>query len=250
MTRTAAPLDDPRPISRREARTLAATENQRMLDLMRSLDEADWHKPTDCTGWTVRDLAGHILGGMEAFASMRELVHQVRRAKRAPADVAFIDAMTELQVRERAGLSVADLLGRLTDAAPRSARFRARMPGLMRRMPMAETVGGVPETWRLGYLLDVILTRDVWMHRIDVSRATGRELVLDAGHDGRIVADVVAEWGRRHGQPYVVHLTGPAGGVHRRGDRGEEHRLDAVEFCRILSGRGTGEGLLAQPVPF
>lgn len=28
------------------------------------------------------------------------------------------------------------------------------------------------------------------------------------------------------------------------------HVLDAVEFCRILSGRGTGEGLLSRHVPF
>lgn len=31
---------------------------------------------------------------------------------------------------------------------------------------------------------------------------------------------------------------------------GEEITLDAVEFCRILSGRGDGNGLLTQAVPF
>jgi hypothetical protein len=31
---------------------------------------------------------------------------------------------------------------------------------------------------------------------------------------------------------------------------GEGVTCDAVEFCRILSGRATGTGLLAQPVPF
>ena len=39
----------------------------------------------------------------------------------------------------------------------------------------------------------MILTRDTWMHRVDISRATGRDLVLTAEHDGRIVADVVDE---------------------------------------------------------
>ena len=77
---------------------------------------------------------------------------------------------------------------------------------------MKEEVGGEQETWRMGYLLDVILTRDPWMHRVDIARATGRELELTPEHDGRIVADVVAEWARRHGQPCTLTLTGPAGG--------------------------------------
>jgi hypothetical protein len=56
----------------------------------------------------------------------------------------------------------------------------------------------------MGYLLDTILTRDPWMHRVDIARATGRDMVLTADHDGRIVADVVAEWARRHGQPFTL----------------------------------------------
>lgn len=38
--------------------------------------------------------------------------------------------------------------------------------------------------------------------------------------------------------------------MYTRGDAGEELALDAVEFCRILSGRAQGTGLLTQPVPF
>jgi hypothetical protein len=64
----------------------------------------------------------------------------------------------------------------------------------------------------------------------------------------RIVADVVAEWARGHGQPYRLTLTGPAGGSWSAG--GEEISLDAVEFCRILSGRAPGTGLLTSAVPF
>ena len=46
---------------------------------------------------------------------------------------------------------------------------------------MQETVAGKDERWAMGYLVDVILTRDTWMHRVDVSRATGRALVLTSG---------------------------------------------------------------------
>ena len=69
-------------------------------------------------------------------------------------------------------------------------------------------------------------------------------------HDGRIVADVVAEWARRHGRPFTLELEGPAGGTFQHGDGGERTTLDAVEFCRILSGRAVGTGLLSTEVPF
>lgn len=118
-------------------------------------------------------------------------------------------------------------------------------------MPIKETVGGEVETWRTGCLLDTILTRDPWMHRVDIARATGRDLVLTADHDGRIIADVVAERARRHGRPVTLTLTGPAGGEFVAGDgSGERISIDAIEFCRILSGRASGDGLLTQEVPF
>ena len=88
------------------------------------------------------------------------------------------------------------------------------------------------------------------MHRADVARATGRQLVLTPGHDGRIVADVVAEWAGRHGQPFTLRLDGPAGGTFTEGTGGPDYELDAIEFCRVISGRGTGDGLLGQFVPF
>jgi hypothetical protein len=75
-------------------------------------------------------------------------------------------------------------------------------------------------------------------------------MTLTADHDGVLVADVAAEWAERHGQPCTLTLTGPAGGTWTWGDGGESLGLDAVEFCRILSGRGAGDGLLTTRVPF
>jgi hypothetical protein len=115
---------------------------------------------------------------------------------------------------------------------------------------MKQDVAGVQETWKLGYLLDVVLTRDTWMHRVDLARATGRPMVLTPAHDGRLVAEVVAEWARRHRQPFVLHLQGAAGGTFTAGEGGEQIDLDAVEFCRILAHRASGTGLLAHEVPF
>jgi hypothetical protein len=71
--------------------------------------------------------------------------------------------------------------------------------------------------------------------------------------DGRIVADVVAEWARRHGKPFTLALTGPASGTyahHPDLPEAEHLSLDAVDFCRTLAGRGHPAGLLTTIVPF
>jgi uncharacterized protein (TIGR03083 family) len=240
------------PISRTDAEGLARTEYARVADQLRSLAADDWSKPTDCSLWDVRAMAGHTTGMMSTFTGyrtlMREMSTATKSAKRSGAPM--IDALTAKQVADHADLSTTDLIAKIDDIGPRAARWRASRPAPFRRMPMKEEVGGEQETWRIGYLLDIILTRDPWMHRVDTARATGRPMEFTAQHDGRIIADVVAEWARRHGTPFTLTLTGPAGGEYVSGEGGEHITIDAVEFCRTLSGRATGAGLLAQEVPF
>jgi uncharacterized protein (TIGR03083 family) len=238
-------------ITRAEAEVLAATEYVRLVEQLRSLGADDWARPTDCPLWDVRAMAGHSVGMLSDFTSLRSVMRRMRAATKEAKKVGgpVIDSMTAMQVADYAALSPTELIAHAAEAGPRAARWRATAPGLFRRMPMKETVGGRPETWRIGYLLDTILTRDPWMHRVDIARATGRDLVLTLDHDGRIVADVVAEWARRHGQPFSLTLTGPAGGHFTTG-AGEHITIDAVEFCRTLSGRSPGSGLLTQEVPF
>jgi len=117
-------------------------------------------------------------------------------------------------------------------------------------MPGPFLVNDTPEWWSVGYLVETILTRDVWMHRIDLCAATGVPMVIGADDDGVIVADVVDEWALRHGRPFTLTLTGTAGGVFTRGQGGDDLELDAIEFATIVSGRGTGTGLLTTQVPF
>jgi hypothetical protein len=106
------------------------------------------------------------------------------------------------------------------------------------------------ERWTFGYLIDVILTRDTWMHRSDIADATGQPMTLTVDHDGLLIADVAVEWATRHGRPCTLTLTGLAGGSWSWGAGGPAYELDAVQFARILSGRGEGDGLLATRVPF
>ncbi|TQN37778.1 uncharacterized protein (TIGR03083 family) [Blastococcus colisei] len=236
-------------LERSTAVRLAATEYGRFEELLRSLDPSDWARPTDCPAWDVRAMAGHVLGMAEMVASVRGVVGQNAAASRAGGG---IDALTAVQVRRTAALSAEELVERFAAVAPRAVRGRRRLSGVIGglTLPEDQDVGGRVERWRFGFLFDVVLTRDVWMHRMDIARATGRQPHLAPEHDAVLVADVVAEWADRHGRPYRLALTGPAGGSWSSGAGGEELELDAVEFCRLLSGRGDAAGLLSQQVPF
>jgi len=250
MTTVSTPVQEVPALGRSEAALLAAAENDRFVALVESLDPPDWTEPTDCSDWDVRALVSHVVGAMEANASIPEFVHQLRAGKKAAGDRPDIDGMTEVQVRERADLGPEQLTARLKTIAPKAARARKRVPAVVRGRSMKVEVAGIMEPWKLGYLFDVIFTRDTWMHRVDIARATRKPLNLDAEHDGRIVSDVVAEWARRHGRAFTLNLEGPAGGSFTTDETGETITIDAVEFCRTVSGRAPGNGLLTQEVPF
>jgi len=256
MTTDTAVCDIPS-LTHREAMDLTAAELERTLDLLRSLGDDDWPAATDCPAWDVRRMYLHVLGACEAGASLRENLRQMRAAKaRQRADGGPLEAaLSAVQVDARDELTPDELLDRLGTVAPRTVASRRRLPRLVRRIPI-KVDGPVVETWTLGYLTDTIYLRDLWMHRVDTTRATGRPLALSADHDGRIVADVVAEWARRHGRAFRLELTGPAGGSFHddadlaTGSEPEVLELDAVEFCRTLAGRVEATGLLATIVPF
>ncbi len=237
-------------LDRASALRLAATEYQRYLDLLRSLDPDDWWRPTDCPAWDVRAMAAHNLGMAEMAGSLPEMARQFSGSARR--DEAGVDALTAYQVEERRALTPAEIIDRYARALPLAVRGRRRRSTLIGRatMPEKQPINGVEESWTFGYLFETILTRDTWMHRVDTAAATGQPLVLTAEHDGVLVADVVAEWAARHGAPFTLDLTGPAGGHWQVGDGGEELNLDAVLFARTLSGRTAGNGLLAVQVPF
>ena len=226
----------------------AEEEYRRVGVLLAELVEDEWHRPTDCTEWDVREMVAHLVGAAESTASVREMRRQLKlgRALRPGEDA--VDGINAVQVQERAEATPERLRADLADAGVRGVRSRRRLPAVLRAfpVPLGPPVGIRP----LAYLTDRIYTRDAWMHRVDIARATGRDLLLTADHDGRIVADVVAEWARAHRRPYRLTLTGAAGGTWAPGTDGEEITLDAVEFCRILSGRAPGSGLLGHQVPF
>lgn len=237
------------PIDRSEMVTLATEEYRRMGDLLESLANQDWSAQTVCDDWTVRLMVAHLLGAAEANASIAENTHQFlrgkRRAKAMKAE--HVDGINSIQVDERAHLSPADLLGRLRSVAPKAVRGRRKVPGILRRLKVPTGVG---YDMTMGHLVDIVYTRDQWLHRIDICQAIGRRPVLSKDHDARIIADVVREWHSRHGAAFELILDGPAGGHYGSGLGGPLIEMDAVEFCLVLSGRLDKDMPLKRPIVF
>jgi uncharacterized protein (TIGR03083 family) len=255
MTMTTIDVTALEPLTHHEGMNLQQHELECTLRMLRSLDGEAWSSPTDCPAWDIRAMYQHVLGACEAGASMRENIHQLRRGRayRKQHGGPLEAALSEVQVHERADLNPAQVVKRLAAIAPKTVRGRSRTPALVRNHAKMAVDGPVHETWRLGYLIDTIYLRDLWMHRVDSAHALGQPLELSADHDGRIVADVVAEWARRHGQPFVLELAGPIGATYVSdpdASAAEHDSLDAVEFCRTLAGRIPATGLLATVVPF
>jgi len=238
-------------IKHAEAMQTAAVENGKFAAALRSLQPGDWAKPTDCARWDVRALAAHVVGSAAGQASPREFARQARAGRPVVAEIGaqnWWDGMNEIQVREREALTTDELIAEWDTSSERALRARTKLPRPIAKLPLLKLpapVGRKP----VSYLFDMGFTRDTWMHRIDLTHAAGTPFEADADHDGRIVADLVAEWSSTHGEPFTLALSGPAGGLFASGIGGERVELDAIEFCRILAERVPGEGVLRHPLP-
>ena len=218
-----------------ESMRLAEYELDQLIAVLRRLDTNDWDKPTDCDRWTVRDITAHVLGWAEALTSPAEMVRQSNATRRIRKEIAVkLDAQNEAQVRARRDLSPADLLARLESAGQRFLRLRRRVGVVGRPIPVMVPPVGLTN---VRFLMVQIFTRDHFMHRIDITRATGEELILGS-EDAWLVADVVRHWVRAAKPDARLELTGPAGGTFVCGTGGRSIiRGDAIEFCRLMAGR-------------
>jgi uncharacterized protein (TIGR03083 family) len=243
-------VEDVRPVGRGEGGWLSRVQYERFADVLDSLRAEEWALPTDCPGWDVKAVASHVLGGLECVRRPREFVRQYRAGMRVAKQRGIdpLDGMNAVQVREHATMPASDVALKIRTLTGPALAHRARTPLLLRQgvRPKLHVIGRVPLAW----VLDTVYTRDTFVHRIDVCRATGREVVLD-DIEKRVVADVVREWAGLHGKPVTLRLAGPAGDEYVAGGGGEVIECDAVEFTRLVSGRGSApEGLLAVAAQF
>jgi uncharacterized protein (TIGR03083 family) len=233
---------------------VATAELEAELALLGTLDEQDWSRPTDCAGWDVHDLTAHLIGEYEEIFRPWVLLRRLRKGHRRYPGLSRLDAHNQQQIDELGDQSGPELIAALARLAPKAIRARRRLPGPLRHLPVArlfpEEARRMPDAG-LGYLLDVIMLRDAWMHRVDLARATGRPLALGE-HDREVVAQVVGDVGRCWDGPSVLlELTGPAGGRWLLGNDAPAAtiRADAVGYLRAVSGRDDHPALEADGDP-
>ena len=159
MTMTTTDITTIEPLTHQEAMRRQAHELQRTVALLRSLDGQAWAAATDCPAWDIRAMYQHVLGACEAGASLRENIRQLRRARahRRQHGGPLEAALSAVQVRDRAGLSPAQITEQLAAIAPATIRGRTRIPAPARHHVKLKVDGPVYETWTLGYLTDTRL---------------------------------------------------------------------------------------------
>ncbi len=222
-----------------EASVLLQTELERFCALLETLTPDDWTKPTACTAWSVRDILAHQAGGYASGTGYKELIHQytsVPKKGQLPED-----AVNETQLAERAGKSPAELLAELRRVGPVAIEKWSHQFQFIKLLSIPHQIAG---TLSLRHLMLVIHSRDTWMHRLDICRATGRSFEQTAGHDGRIAAlvmrDVAQALPKKMGPGSVIfELTGAAGGSWQigAGDSISTIQMDVLDFNIYASGR-------------
>jgi len=241
-------------LSHVEAASMASAELKRFITLVKGLSVEDWSKPTACPLWNVRQMVAHVTGAAAGYAHWAELKRQYSPWAQRPyrrAGLSLLDAINQIQVDDRAHVSPADLITELHTVGPRAIATRRRLPAILRALRLPMPLLGIA---RIDYLTDLIYTRDMWMHRLDICRATGSEMVQSADHDGRIVALVLRDLARklmrkRSDTSIVYALSGPAGGAWRIGRNTIPSAticMPALDFNLLAAGRRTATEVRAQ----
>ncbi|MET8644601.1 maleylpyruvate isomerase family mycothiol-dependent enzyme [Streptomyces sp. NPDC004675] len=223
---------------------IAEAEGRAALQVLGKLADGDWKRPTDCVEWDVRTLVSHLVAQCEDNISLPTMLRREIAGRRRHRGKGPIDAHMAAQVEDHTGSSGPDLVAAFARLWPRATQARRSRPGLMRR---ANLVTGMPTAPRVsvGHLLDTIYNRDLWMHRIDLARATGQTITIGE-HDGQIVEQAIRDLALTWSEASIaLELTGPAGGAWLIGS-GEPKaviRAGTLDYMRALAGRDTDVAL-------
>ena len=225
-----------------EAFSLMQTSFERFMQVIESLNADDWTKPTACTDWNVHDIVAHQAGGYVSGINYTEMIRVMRlyTSKVGPGRLPE-DKVNEFQVNQRADKSPTELITELRQAGPIAIKNSAYRFRLIKPIVSSHPIGGVIS---LRYILWIIRSRDTWMHRLDICRATGHHFEQTKEHDGRInelvVLDLARSLKNKLGKRALnLVLTGIAGGAWKIGPTEPEAtiEMDTLDFNIYASGR-------------
>ena len=140
------------------------------------------------TEWNVRDMTAHQAGAYASGTGYPELIHQYIVALK-PGQLAE-DAINRRQLADRAARSPAELIAEIKQDGDKAVHNWAYGFRLLKPLGTPHPAVG----WLgMRYLMLVIHSRDTWIHRLDICRATGREFEQTREHDGRIAGLVMLD---------------------------------------------------------
>jgi uncharacterized protein (TIGR03083 family) len=185
--------------------------------LVRSLDAEQWATPSRCDGWTVGDVAGHVIGSMADVVGGR-------------LDGLGTPEVTEREVDERRGRTPAQL-------ADECAKVREAAQGLLAAFDddawQAPAPGGYEGT--LGDGVEA-LWFDTYLHADDMRSVLGQATQRRTPGDKASVSHIATELTKRRWQPTTLAFDGlPEFEVSGGGTRLEG---DAFPFVLAATGRG------------
>lgn len=141
-----------------------------IISLAAELDEADWDRPTDCPGWTVKDVVAH-LAHLES-----ELCHTEQNESFESGAGEVVSAYTEAGVADRRDRTPEEVTAELAAAVELRSSQLTELPDDPTALAPV-TPAGVPWSW------DTLLRNrvvDMWVHEQDIRRATRRPGGLDS----------------------------------------------------------------------
>jgi uncharacterized protein (TIGR03083 family) len=148
-----------------------------LLELLEALDPEDWSKPTACTGWTVKDVTAHLLGGNLGRLGGR--FHGPATAEKPQTYeelVETIDRNNHLWVTAAKRISPEILIEflRLTDA-----RLYEHFCSLSPEAPTEIGVAWAGEAVSANWFDIAREYAEKWLHQQHIREAVGRPLLLE-----------------------------------------------------------------------
>ena len=191
-------------------------EYETFTDLLRSLSDEEWTTPSRCDGWTVADVAGHVVGQLTDVTQLR-------------LDGLGTAEATQRQADERRGRTPAELADELEQSTKSAIDLAAAFDDAAWT---AEGPQGNGQT--LGYGIES-LWFDTFLHADDIRSAVGRPTVGGAAFAPSVshLTQVLTEqgWG-----PATVTLDGLQA-FEVSGGGGRVIEGDPMTFILVASGR-------------
>jgi uncharacterized protein (TIGR03083 family) len=161
-----------------------AKEEQALMTLLGALTDEDWTRPTRCDGWTVKDIAAHLLGDKVGRLSRGRDGHSSGGPRPGEAFPRFLDRLNEEWVVACRRLSTDVLLTMLYEFMGQTTDYWAKLDLDVLGEPVSWAGDGPAPRW-----LDAARDyTEFWVHHVQIREAL-EHTPLDWAEYGEPVAD-------------------------------------------------------------